>query len=386
MTRQTQTDDTDVPNDPPEKVEGIQLLPKPTRERLNGMQREDYKQHRYKLVRWLLDKGKNPKKETGYKSSTARGRALRIDLFYRYVWDQEGRYTTQVTHDHADEYVKHLSRDQDTTKNDRSNKQNAVITLFKWRSEVFGNDEWEPDDEWREHGGGNSDQKDQPHFTDRERGLLRDAVLDFRSVPHYNTLEPDERDEMKAYLSQRLEKPKDDIAPDDFQSVPTRKYASLVQTTLDTGLRPSEVAEFRVSWFDPDNTRIIIPEKHSQKNTNRWVCSLRQRTSTVLSQWVDERATRAKYDDSERMWLTKYGNPYGSGSLNRLLEDLCEHAGISKRDRTWYSIRRSTANVVGTNASAEHARKQMRHKQVETTMRYIQPDEEKTREALNQGG
>jgi len=69
---------------------------------------------------------------------------------------------------------------------------------------VFGDDEWEPDDEWREHGGGNSDQKDQPHFTDRERGLLRDAVLDFRSVPHYNTLEPDERDEMKAYLSQRL--------------------------------------------------------------------------------------------------------------------------------------------------------------------------------------
>ncbi|WP_276275754.1 hypothetical protein [Haloarcula regularis] len=37
----------DAPNDPPEKVEGIQLLPKPTRERLNGMQREDYKQHRY---------------------------------------------------------------------------------------------------------------------------------------------------------------------------------------------------------------------------------------------------------------------------------------------------------------------------------------------------
>jgi hypothetical protein len=31
------------------------------------------------------------------------------------------------------------------------------------------------------------------------------------------------------------------------------------------------------------------------------------------------------------MWLTKYENPYGSGSLNRLLEDLCEHAGIAKR-------------------------------------------------------
>jgi integrase len=282
--------------------------------------------------------------------------------------------------------VKYLVRDQDTSKSDRSNKQNAIISLFKWRAEVFGDGEWEPDDDWREHSGGNSDQKDQPHFTDDERARLRDAVLDFRSVPHYNTLEPDERDDMKTYLAQRLGKEKDEITPDDFGSVPTRKYASLIQTTLDAGLRPSEVAEFRVGWFDPANERIIIPEEHSKKNTNRWVCSLQQPTALVLSQWVDERETRAKYDGSERMWLTKYGNPYGSGSLNRLLDDLCEHAGIEKRDRTWYSIRRSTANVVGTNASAEHARQHMRHKQVETTMRYIQPDEETTREALNQGG
>jgi integrase len=282
--------------------------------------------------------------------------------------------------------VKYLVRDQDTSKSDRSNKQNAIISLFKWRAEVFGDGEWEPDDDWREHSGRNSDQKDQPHFTDDERARLRDAVLDFRSVPHYNTLEPDERDDMKTYLAQRLGKEKDEITPDDFGSVPTRKYASLIQTTLDAGLRPSEVAEFRVGWFDPANERIIIPEEHSKKNTNRWVCSLQQPTALVLSQWVDERETRAKYDGSERMWLTKYGNPYGSGSLNRLLDDLCEHAGIEKRDRTWYSIRRSTANVVGTNASAEHARQHMRHKQVETTMRYIQPDEETTREALNQGG
>jgi hypothetical protein len=80
---------------------------------------------------------------------------------------------------------------------------------------------------------------------------------------------------MKAYLSQRFEKPNDNITPDDFGSVPTRKYASLIHAALDTGLRPGEVAEFRVSRFNPTNARIIILEEHSWRNTNRWACSLR---------------------------------------------------------------------------------------------------------------
>lgn len=88
---------------------------------------------------------------------------------------------------------------------------------------------------------------------------------------------------------------------------------------------------------------------------------------------------------ADRLWLTKYGNPYGSQSLNRLLENLCEEAGIptANRSLTWYSIRHS----VGTKMSREHGpaavQQQLRQKSESMAVRYDQAPVEDRQDAVN---
>lgn len=60
-------------------------------------------------------------------------------------------------------------------------------------------------------------------------------------MPNYNDLSPEERSRKKALLAQRLEKPKAEITMADWQDQNrTWKYASLVFTSLDAGLRPCD--------------------------------------------------------------------------------------------------------------------------------------------------
>jgi hypothetical protein len=66
-----------------EKVEGIVLMPEPSRESLNDHQLVDYRDHRQKFVKWALNMGKDPKHADGYAHSTVRQRAYRLDKFYR---------------------------------------------------------------------------------------------------------------------------------------------------------------------------------------------------------------------------------------------------------------------------------------------------------------
>lgn len=56
-------------------------------------------------------------------------------------------------------------------------------------------------------------------------------------------------------------------------------------------------------------------------------------------------------DDTDALWLTTHGNPYGSKSLGRLLKRLCEKADIrtENRELSFYAIRHS----VGTLTTAE---------------------------------
>lgn len=35
-----------------------------------------------------------------------------MDKFYRWVWEQEGGYTAQITHEHANEWMKHLADEE----------------------------------------------------------------------------------------------------------------------------------------------------------------------------------------------------------------------------------------------------------------------------------
>jgi hypothetical protein len=43
--------------------------------------------------------GRSPDEGEGYAQGTVNGRAYRLDQFYRWVWEQEESYATQITHD-----------------------------------------------------------------------------------------------------------------------------------------------------------------------------------------------------------------------------------------------------------------------------------------------
>lgn len=59
--------------------------------------------------------GKSPVEGKGYATDTVSGRAYRLDAFYQWIWDQEGRYPTQITHDYADEWMRELASSVDMT-------------------------------------------------------------------------------------------------------------------------------------------------------------------------------------------------------------------------------------------------------------------------------
>lgn len=66
-----------------------------------------------------------------------------MDQFYRWVWDEYDGYTTDVTHDHADAYLRNLAKQNDYSHVHKDNSRKALQMLFKWRHHQHGFDEWD---------------------------------------------------------------------------------------------------------------------------------------------------------------------------------------------------------------------------------------------------
>ena len=126
-----------------------------------------------------------------------------MDCFCRFVWKLESGYTVNLTHDYADEWMDHLAR-RDVSATHKRNCQKSTKMLYKRLQHERGRAEWEPNITFA------ADSSTQPreHPTRDERGAIRDAALEYGSIPSYNNLSPAERDRWKRYLAQRFEKPK----------------------------------------------------------------------------------------------------------------------------------------------------------------------------------
>ena len=362
----------------------ISVVPATTCEQLTERQLADYRAYRKELINWLLHLGKNPSKAEGYAVGTVKTRVFRMDKFMRWVWDEEDRYTTRVTTDHADNYVKELAY-ADETEAHKANCVKALKMLFKWKKQERNGDDWEPDISFRSDTGSSNPRE---FFTKEERSKLREASLEYGSVPTYKSLSPEERNEWLEHLSQRLEKPKEDVTREDWKKANSWKIPSLVAVSLDTGLRPIEVKRAVTSWVDTQNGVLRIPREESSKNKDNWVVGLRAKTVDVLERWLQERDTRSQYDDTDKLWLTSYGNPYESYSLIYVLERLCEEAGIDTDNRkiSWYAIRHSVGTYMTREEDLAAAQAQLRHKSKETTMRYDQAPVEDRKNALEKMG
>lgn len=360
------------------------LVPQPTEARLGERQLVDYRTERKETVKWLLTFGIDPEKAKGYAESTVKNRIYRMDQFYRFVWDQEGQYTTAVTHEHADEWMQELAYD-DYSDTHRDLCQKAVRMLFKWRAYERGGDEWDPAITFTSTSGTTAPRD---YLTLEERKLVREAALEYGSIPSYNNVTPRERSEIKAYLAQRFEKPVEEVTKADWERANDWKIPSLVSVSLDAALRPIEVERAVTSWVDLENGILRIPIEDSSKNEDNWRVSLSQRSVNMLDRWLEQRSTYELYDGRDELWLTREGNPYGASALRRILHDLCDICGIDYEDRqmSWYTIRHSTGTYMTREEDLAAAQTQLRHKSPETTMKYDQVPVEDRRNALDRMG
>jgi integrase len=256
--------------------------------------------------------------------------------------------------------------------------------LFKWQTHERGRSEWDPKITFTQDSSSNP----REYLTREERAGVREAALEYGSVPNYNNLTPAERDRWKAHLAQRFGKSKDEVLPDDWERANGWKIPSLVWTSLDAGLRPIEVERSRVSWIDTDNDVLRIPKEDSSKNRDNWVIGLRERTSQALRRWLEERKAYPKYDETDSVWLTRKSNPFDTSSLRYLLKNLCEIADIDTEHRqmSWYAIRHSVGTYMTREEDLAAAQAQLRHKSAETTMKYDQVPVEDRQDALDNMG
>ncbi len=355
-----------------------------SREALSEKELTDYRSHRLEFIRWLLYLGKDPEMAEGYSRDTIQKTAYRTDQFYRWVWGQEGGYTTTLTHDHADAFMTELLY-TDTSATHKSNTQKALQRYFKWLSHEKNGDEWEPDRSFSNSSGGSGPRE---YLTIEERKKIREAALKYGSIPHYSSLSPEERDRWKGHLAQRFGKPKSEVTPEDWERANGWKFTSMVWTSLDAGLRPIEVERAKVSWVDVENRVLRIPKEDSAKNEGNWVVSLTDRTGEGLERWLEERKQYDRYEGRDELWLTREGNPYQSQSLRRLLKKLCEIAGIPTENRkmSWYACRHSVGTAMTHERDLAAAKAQLRHKSEQTTMKYDNVPVEHRRDALERMG
>jgi len=350
------------------KVEDVVLVSNDAQDVLNPRQEAMYREHRRDLVEWLLELGKDPGKADGYAHSTVKKHMWRLDKFYRWVWEHEADgYTTDISQGYADAWMKWLAR-QDYTEAYKADCMKACKVLFKWQNWRKNGDatiDWKPVVQYQS-GGGTDNPRD--FLTRSEREAVREAALEYGSVPSYRSLSPWERDRWKVYLAQRFGKPKSEVGPDDWDRANSFKIPSLVWVCLDAGLRPVEVERAVTRWVDVGNEVLRIPKEESSKNSDNWVVSLRGETVRLLEQWLGEREQYAKYDGSDALWLTREGNPYARQALNRVLAKLCDVAGIDTENRpvSWYSIRHSVGTYMTREEGLAAAQQQLRHKSEKT--------------------
>lgn len=368
-------------HDDENKVDGIVLVSEKAMEFLNPRQEVVYRQHRRDLAEWMLNLGKNPKKAEGYSYSTAKNRMNRLDIFYRFVWEQEGQYVQWMTPDHADDWMRKLAK-RELKESSKNHYQKSVKTLFKWQRDARNRDvEWDPEIEYSDP---STNYQPRDYLTKQDRRKLRQAAMNYQSIPHYNSVGPEERERWKTYLSQRLGKPKDEITKQDWNEANSFKYTSMIYTALDAGLRPVEIERANVSWVDTENEVLRIPREESSKNRENWIVALKPDTASVLDRWLEERDPREKYDGTDALWLTKYGNRYDKDSFRTVFRKIASEADLDleNRDLTPYSIRHSTATYVASEEGLAVASEQCRHKSKRTTEKYEHSSIERQKEAV----
>ncbi|MCW8173228.1 hypothetical protein D8S78_19725 [Natrialba swarupiae] len=211
----------------------------------------------------------------------------RIDGFYRYVWSElENGYTLLVDAEHADRYLQHVAL-QDHENSYKKGIEKALKLLFKWKHHIKGAPEWEPEFSFTVS---EEDSSLEDCLTRTEMAMLREAALEYGSIPSYTSLSPDERDRWKEYLAQRFGVPE---IGDRNGRLEASGQLEIPESHLDDaryGLRPDEVERAKTFWLDLENGILQIPNEEVSSEDDQWIVALRPQTTRALENWLEERA------------------------------------------------------------------------------------------------
>ncbi|AXR77490.1 site-specific integrase [Natrarchaeobaculum sulfurireducens] len=372
-----------------ETSDEIRFVPESIRNDLSYRQLNELESHYQEYWTWLQQTGKIPQRKVGFAPGSVSDQFHRTTQFHRWVWARTETISRRITHAHADAYEKALAQDRIQTKNEKPyaegskrKLQQAVVNYFRFKSNRTGEEPWTPSLTFTQS---EYDQAD--YFNLKERDRLYEAALTYDDVGKYDNLSPETRDRYKAYFAQKLGKPKAEVTPDDFERSRTSwKIPSLVSVALDLGARPAFISRCSKLWYKPETGVFQIPKDESPKNDACWEPGLSTRSVQATNKWLRQRDAMPKYDGIETLWLNREANPYRSDSLNYLLDQLLEEAGINQSNRkiTWMSIRRSTGTYLTHFRSLAYAKEQLRHKSRQSTLRYVEIPVEARQNALDQ--
>lgn len=352
---------------------------------LSSKKRSLYADRWSDLLEFLRTEGKEPERNRGYAQSNLRPVARRIHQLHEYCWENCNSFLDISTAD-ADQVIKDLNEDKFVTRtgdpySEASKRKfsDALSTYFRFAGET-----WEPEIQFGANTGASEESSDP--FTLAERSQLMDASLEYRAPPCYSNLSPEERDRWKGYIAQLNGKKKESVTMEDWEQLQDDwKIPSLVSVALDLGARPKLIERLVVSTLDLDNKTVVIPGEIAVKNDQKWKSGLSERSATLLKKWLDQRDKDTDYDDSDRIWLNRKGNPYNSKSLNNILDSLLELGGISTQCRklTWYSIRHSTGRYVyNSEKDIEMVAEVLRQASLSSARRYLHPTPETKQEVI----
>jgi len=350
---------------------------------LKDRQREVYCEKLARFADYLRAEGKEPIRNIGYAEDSVRVRISRFHRMMKWVWNEEGQPTVEFTSKQGNAVNKALETDSlrkvDGGRFAAGSKRKLNDVLRNWFE--FQDVDWEP-----KYTFSDDQPRNQPDpFHKQELKQLWEASLEYKTIRSYNNLSPSERSKMKAHIAQELGKPKDEVRPDDWDRInKCWKIPSLIRSTRGHGWRPDLVSRMEVSWYEPETQTIHIPEGEATKNDASWDPTLSDEGAATLEKWLKQRKLRSKYDGRDEIWLNREGNPYGSATLNDLLDNLLDAAGISSRGRklVWYSFRHSVGTYVYHQyQDLEIVAEQLRQKSKESASKYVHPLPELKKEA-----
>ena len=70
---------------------------------------DDYHDFKKEVLSWLATYGKHPEKGQGLAETTLQSTHHKLEIVFRWLWEDEDAYTTEFTPDHADRFIRLLN-------------------------------------------------------------------------------------------------------------------------------------------------------------------------------------------------------------------------------------------------------------------------------------